>query len=90
MKELEEVNHFFGYTNEPDRENPVKIFDYKSPSPKALEMLNGYKKFSDEGLEFCVKNTDKLKDIKYHVNAPESLIKRKIPYYPGKIGFLIF
>lgn len=71
MKELEEFNYFFGYTNYPEGENPVKIFDYKEHSAKGLEMLNGYQKASEEGLEFCVKNPDKLKDIKYHVNAPD-------------------
>ena len=37
MKELEEFNYFFGYTNHPEKENPVKIFDYKEHSEKSLE-----------------------------------------------------
>ena len=70
MQELEEFNYFFGYTNKPEGENPVKIFDYKEHSSKGLEVMDEYKKLNEKVLEWVIKNPEKLKDIKYHVNAP--------------------
>ena len=80
---MEEYNYFFGYVNDPDKENPFKIFDYKEHSKEGLADLNGFSKMNVEAMEWVTKKPDSLKDIKYHVNAPDSLIKMDRPYYPG-------
>lgn len=36
-------------------------------------------------MEWCVKNTESLKDVHYEVNKPEKLIKIDRPYYPDMI-----
>ena len=87
MKELEEFNYFFGYTNHPEKENPVKIFDYKEHSEKSLEQFEGYKKHNERTTEWILKNQEEVKKIKYHVNAPQDLIVIERPYYPGKLIF---
>ena len=91
MRELEQYNYFFGYVNEPDRENPMKIFDYKEHSKEGLADLNGFTKMNKESMEWITKKPESLKDIKYHVNAPDSLIKMDRPYYPRiSLPFIIF
>lgn len=57
-KELEEFNYFFGYTNHPEKENPIKIFDYKEHSEKSLRMYEGFKIVNEETLEWCVKKPE--------------------------------
>ena len=41
-------------------------------------------------MEWVTKKPDSLKDIKYHVNAPHSLIKMDRPYYPGNNTLFIY
>jgi hypothetical protein len=36
-------------------------------------------------MEWCVKRTETLKDVVYHVNSPDQLIKIERPFYPEMI-----
>ena len=36
-------------------------------------------------MEWCVSRTESLKEVKYHVNSPELLIKIDRPFYPDMI-----
>ena len=86
MDELEDINYFFGYTNIPEKENKVQIFDYGTEHKKeSLEKIEGYLKANQAAMEWCVKDTESLKKVQYHVNKPEDLIKIERPYYPGKL-----
>ena len=86
--ELEDINYFFGYTNIPEKENKVQIFDYGTEHKKeSLEKIEGYLKANKAAMEWCVKDTESLKKVQYHVNKPEDLIKIERPYYPGKLRY---
>jgi hypothetical protein len=50
-----------------------------------LSDFNGFEKINKETMEWVVKRTETLKDVVYHVNAPETLIKIERPFYPDMI-----
>lgn len=76
------MNYFFGYSNHPEKENPIAIFNYKDHNDDNLSQFEAFKQINKETMEWCAKRTETLKDIKYVVNKPGTFVKMDIPDYP--------
>lgn len=52
--------YYFGYANDPEKENMTAFFNYENPSEEDLKQLYGYKKLNEESMKYILEHKEQI------------------------------
>ena len=55
---LKPFMYYFGYANDPEKENMTAFFNYENPSEEDLKQLYGYKKLNEESMKYILEHKE--------------------------------